>query len=318
MMAFFQLLRLNWNSTSSKKRDDSSDPPEPPDRLPDAQNYDLEVLSRKGDILTDILSAAEGLGLATDTLIAEYGPGQFEVNFHHTDDALDAADTALMFRRLVRHVVDSHGFEATFMAKPYAEHPGNGMHVHASIVDKTGQNIFTAGADETVSDRLKSAVAGVLDSMQDLQAIFAPHLNSYRRFQPMSFAPTTPNWGFDNRSAAVRLPETHGPGARLEHRICGADVNPYLALAAILGGMHHGLKNNLSPPAPLDDPDYQETTILSHDWINAVNRFEQAPIAEETFGKLFRDLYVAIRRNEISELTTVITPIEYSAYLSRL
>lgn len=301
-----------------KKRDDSSDAPEPPDRLPEAQNYDLEVLSRKGDILTDILSAAEDLGLSTDTLIAEYGPGQFEVNFNHTGDVLDAADTALMFRRLVRHVVDSHGYEATFMAKPYADHPGNGMHVHASLVDENGKNVFAAQEDEEVSERLKSAVAGVLSTMHDLQAIFAPHLNSYRRFQPMSFAPTTPDWGFDNRSASVRLPETHGPGARLEHRICGADVNPYLALAAILGGMHHGLKNALIPPAPLDDPAYEAPENLSHDWIYAVDRFEKAAITEEVFGPSFRDLYVAVRRNEIAELTTVISPIEYSAYLSRL
>lgn len=301
-----------------KKRDDAAAPPEPPDRLPEAQNYDLEVLSRKGDILTDILSAADDLGLATDTLIAEYGPGQFEVNFNHSGDILDAADTAVMFRRLVRHVVDSHGYEATFMAKPYAEHPGNGMHVHVSVLDVDGQNIFAAAQDDDASPRLRAAVAGVLNTMHDLQAIFAPHLNSYRRFQPMSFAPTAPEWGYDNRSAAVRLPETHGPAARLEHRICGADVNPYLALAAILGGIHHGLTTNLPLSAPLDDPDHQPAEKLSHDWIYAVDRFEGSDIAQQIFGDDFRDLYVAIRRNEISELTTIIAPIEYSAYLSRL
>ncbi len=301
-----------------RKRDDASAPPEPPARLPQAQNYDLEVLSRKQDILTDILAAAGEQRLATDTLIAEYGPGQFEVNFHHTDDVMDAADTALLFRRLVRAVVDSHGFEATFMAKPYAKHPGSGMHVHVSILDRDGHNIFEAGEEEDTSPRLGNAVAGVLDTMRDLQAIFAPHLNSYRRFQAMSFAPAAPEWGFDNRSAAVRLPETHGPGARLEHRICGADVNPYLALAAILGGIHHGLGSSPRLPAPLDDPAHEPAERLSHDWTYAVDRFAASPVAAGIFGDAFRHLYATVRRNEIAELTAVIAPVEYSAYLSRL
>ncbi|MFV2002760.1 MAG: glutamine synthetase family protein, partial [Paracoccaceae bacterium] len=203
-----------------KKRALSSDPSAPPDRVPLAQNYDQEVLARFRDILADILEAARVQGLATDTLIAEYGPGQFEINFHHTDDIPAPADTALLFRRLVRGVVDKHGLEATFMAKPYARLPGNGMHAHVSVLDGDGGNIFAARRD--VAPALKSAVAGVLASMAELQAIFAPHMNSYRRFQPASFAPCRPDWGFDNRAAAVRLPTTTGVAARLEHRISGA------------------------------------------------------------------------------------------------
>jgi glutamine synthetase len=299
-----------------KQRANASDAPTPPDRLPDAQNYELAVLDRYSDILTDVQAASQVQGLATDTLIAEFGPGQFEINFHHTDNVLDAADTALLFRRLVRGVVAQHGYEATFMAKPYAREPGNGMHVHASVLDRGGANIFAAKAG--VSARLTAAVAGVLDSMRDLQAVFAPHMNSYRRFQPNSFAPARPDWGYDNRAAAVRLPETVGKGARLEHRISGADVNPYLALAAILGGILHGLDTDLQLPAPLDDPACIGADPLAHDWATAVERLANAPIAEAIFGTYYRDIYVAVRRDEIAALTVEISPTEYRYYLGRL
>ncbi len=299
-----------------KFRDDAETAPEPPDGLPDAQNYDLEVLNQSEAILTEILDAARIQGLATDTLIAEYGAGQFEINFHHTDDVLGAADTALLFKRLVIGVVDKHRMEATFMAKPYADQPGNGMHVHASVIDDAGNNIFSA--DEGVSAKLRAAVGGVLDTMRDMQAIFAPHMNSYRRFQPGSFAPCAPNWGLDHRGAAIRLPETAGKGARLEHRISGADVNAYLVVAAILAGILHGLHNDCPVPAPLDDDGASDAEPLTHDWITAVEVFETSDFAAEVFGDHYRHVYSMVRRDEIKELTNIITAVEYRYYLSRL
>ena len=202
------------------------------------------------------------------------------------------------------------------MAKPYAEFPGNGMHVHASIIDKDGTNIFDAGGE--VSATLKAAVGGVLGSMRDLQAIFAPHMNSYRRFQPASFAPSAPDWGFDNRAAALRLPETKGPGARLEHRISGADVNPYLAITAILGGMLAGLDTQCDLPLPLDDPAATPAAPLTDNWSEAVERFAASEIAKTLFGVRYRDLYAEVRRDEISQLTREISQIEYRTYLGRL
>lgn len=300
-----------------KRRAKATDAPLPPARSPDAQNFDLEVLARQQAILQEILSAAQAQGMPSDTLIAEYGAGQFEVNFHHTDDVLAAAETAILFRRLVRAIAAKHGLEATFMAKPYADKPGNGLHVHASVVDDKGNNIFNTDGDE-VALQLQHAVGGVLSTMRDLQAIFAPHLNSYRRFQPNSFAPSAPDWGIDNRGAAIRLPEISGPAARLEHRISGADANPYLVLAAILGGMMHGLETAPPIPLPLDDPKAEPAERLTADWSTAVERFAQSSIASRIFGQHYRDVYVAVRRDEIEQLTTVISPLEYRYYLSRL
>lgn len=299
-----------------QKRTRATDAPKPPERLPPNQNYDLEVLSEFESILTEIQSASAIQGLATDTLIAEYGPGQFEINFHHTDDVQTAADTALLFRRLVRGVVAKHGFEATFMAKPYAHETGNGMHVHASVLDDQGVNIFSAG--NGISKTLSAAVAGVLDTMPELQAIFAPHLNSYRRFQPSSFAPHRPDWGQDHRGAAVRLPEINGKGARLEHRISGADVNPYLVLAAILAGISHGLDTNPPLGLPLDDPKSMPATPLNHDWAAAVDLLDKSDFAKNLLGDDYHRIYVIVRRFEIETLTAEIAPVEYGAYLSRL
>ncbi len=299
-----------------KKRAHASQAPERPDCIPPNQNYDLEVLSEFENLLSEILSASAAQGLATDTLIAEYGPGQFEINFHHTDDILHAADTALLFRRVVRGVTAKHGFEATFMAKPYAHETGNGMHVHASVLNNNGDNIFDA--PDGVSKNLGHAVAGVLDTMPDLQALFAPHLNSYRRFQASSFSPNRPDWGLDHRGAAIRVPETSGKGARLEHRISGADVNPYLVLAAIVGGMVHGLNAKLAPPPPLDDPKATPAIPLNHDWATALTQFENSDFARKLLGEAYHRIYVIIRRYEIETLTAEITPTEYRTYLSRL
>ena len=297
-------------------RETPEEPPSPPPHAPEAQNYELNVLDRTQEILVEIQAACAEQGLATDSLIAEYGPGQYEINFHHTDDALEAADTAVLFRRLVRGVVVGHGMEATFMAKPYAEHPGNGMHVHVSVLGPDG-NIFS-GRDGTVSETLGHAVAGVLATMPDAQAVLAPHLNSFRRFAPGSFSPNRPDWGLDHRGAAVRLPDTEGPAARLEHRIGGADCNPYLAITAILGGILYGLDRKLDLPLPIDDPGAPQPAPLAHDWRAAVNRFAASDFIADIYGERFRHIYATLKYDEIAKLTAEITPVEYRMYLGRL
>ncbi len=301
-----------------RRRERRDEAPQPPRRSPDAQNYDLETLATHESFVRDLRDAATAQALPVDGLLAEFGQGQFEINFHHSEDVLGAADTALFFKRLVRGVAERHGLEATFMAKPYADQPGNGMHVHMSLLDAEGRNLFSAEGAGAVAAPLRHAVAGLIATMGALQAIFAPHLNSYRRFQPKSFAPSTPDWGVDNRAAGVRLPQTHGPAARFEHRIAGADVNPYLAVAAVLGGVLSGLDAQAEPPPPLDDANARPAERLCQEWTVAVERFGRSELAADLFGRAFRDLIVGIRRAEIEELTREITPVEYRYYLSRL
>jgi glutamine synthetase len=300
-------------------RPSSNHAPNPPANSPKAQNYDMELLQHSSGFLDEILSACEAQGLSTDTLVAEYGPGQFEVNFHHSDDTLDTADTALLFRRIVRGVVANHGMEATFMAKPYRDYPGSGMHLHCSIVNEAGENIFTPDTEsEEASPLLKEAVAGVLATMHDAQAVFAPHMNSLRRFGPNSFAPTAPEWGYDHRGAAVRIPEINGAGARLEHRISGADVNPYLATAAILGGMLHGIENKPVLPLPLDSHASAQSKPLTADWSQVIIQFHDSAFAKELLGEKYHHIFTQVKRNELEEISTIISAAEYRYYLSRL
>ncbi|WP_240722518.1 glutamine synthetase family protein [Poseidonocella sp. HB161398] len=294
-------------------RESVDHPPQPPERTPPAQNYDMEVMHRASAWLDEIGDICAAQNIPTDTVTAEYGPGQFEVNFHH-GPALDSGDRAVLFRRAVRGVLGRHGLEGTFMAKPYGDEPGSGMHVHVSVLDSEGRNIFDQPGEP--GPLLSSAVAGTLATMRDLHAIFAPHMNSFRRFGAMSFAPNAPEWGLDHRGVAVRVAESSGVAARLEHRIAGADSNPYMVIAAILGGMLYGIERGLEP-GPMIDEEHEPKEPLTAHWELAVDRFATSEIAAEIFGEAFRDVFVAVKRKEIEELTTIIPPLEYETYLTR-
>ncbi len=294
----------------------AGDAPLPPPGLEGAQVYDLAATTTLEPMLDDILEFCDVQDIPADTLIAEFGPGQFEINFNHIPDAMAAADHAMSFKRLVKAAARKHNLAATFMAKPYGDPPGSGMHVHVSLLDGDGRNIFSA--DEGIAIPLKHAIGGLLGSMRELQAVFAPHANSYRRFQPGSYAPMALTWGMDHRGVALRVPATSGAAARLEHRICGADVNPYLALAAILGGIAHGLGTKAEAGPMLTAGDGSEGERLHHDWTNALDEFEASPCASDIFGAEYVRVYTACRRHEISRLSTMITDAEYKTYLHKL
>ena len=196
-------------------------------------------------------------------IIAEFGPGQFEINFRHTQNVLDAADAAVFFRRLVRGVAENHGKEATFVAKPYVEFPGNGMHVHVSMLMELGRMFLNLLWGYRIP--LSGQSVGLLNTMHQLQAIYAPHLNSYRRFRSNSFAPCSPDWDLDNRNAAIRLPDLNSDSARIEHRISGADVNPYLAISGVLGGILDGIQNKTLPPPAIDSSERAPLNKLTSD-----------------------------------------------------
>jgi len=280
-----------------------------------SQLYDLKEMADFEPVLNDIRNACTQLGIPADTLIAESGPGQFEINFRHEADALKAADYAIIFKRLVWGCARNHGLESTFMAKPYGLESGSGMHVHISLVDADGSNIF-AGTDG-VNANLRHAIAGLTTTMREMQAVFAPNMNSYRRFQPDSFAPVSANWGMDNRAATVRVPQFSGAGARLEHRLCGADVNPYLAIAAILGGILIGLEQSIEPDAPIDTGEATGEP-LHRNWNDAVEEFAVSKAVGYVFGEEYRRIYTACRNHEIVQLSKQVTDIEYQTYLGRI
>ncbi len=284
-------------------------------RLSGSQMYELRVLQEFGPVMTEISACCEAQGVPADTTIAEFGHGQFEVNLLHQANAMLAADHALLLKRTIRGVARRHGFDATFMAKPYGDVPGNGLHVHFSILDEDGRNIFS-GADGRCAELLLFAVGGLLATAPDSQLVFAPHENSYRRFRPDSYAPVTAQWGYDNRNAAIRLPATQGPAARLEHRIAGADANVYLALAAILSGAMRGMERRIQPGEPIEGPvgDTAQSGLTSA-WLDAQGHFRKSEFVRECLGVEFQEAFAAIKDQESTVLGRTITNAEFDAYL---
>lgn len=297
-------------------RESADSPPEPPFGNSDAQLYDLDRMADVEPLLKEIRNACDELDVPADTIIAEFGPGQFEINLTHVNNAVQAADDAILFKRIVLGCAERHGYEATFMAKPYGDQPGSGMHVHVSLLDSEGNNIFSA--DEGMAPALAHAIGGCVATMHDCQAIFAPHANSYRRSQPGGFAPIAANWGYDNRNAGIRVPATEGAGARLEHRVSGSDVNPYLAITAVLGSVLMGLEDQIDPPEPTEGDESNEADALDGYWDNAVNRFARSAYAERIFGADYQRVYAACRRTEIATLAQMVTNVEYETYLNRI
>ncbi|MGE7370031.1 glutamine synthetase family protein [Neorhizobium sp. NPDC001467] len=282
------------------------------------QLYDMRATDALDDYLATMRAYIEAMNLPGDATTAEFGPGQFEINLKHRADALAAADDCLYLKRIAEQAAKRHGLKSTCMAKPYSEHAGSGLHVHASILDAQGRNILDAGDGDPAL--LRSVTAGMLATMREAQLIFAPHANSYRRFQPGSFAPVDIDWGIGHRGTAIRIPETAGPGARIEHRVAGADANPYLLLAAILGGMLLGLDDRLDP-GPMTEPGKDVppgTPRLTHDFLTAVEDFSASAFIRDTFGTRYQKLFGDTKRKEaIAHLRTV-SDFDYRTYLPRL
>ncbi len=264
-------------------------------------------------VLADIFTACERQGVPADTVVRENGPGQYEVNLKHVADALAAADHAFLLKRIVRGVARRHGWDATFMAKPYGHLAGSGMHVHMSVLDRQGRNIM-AEANGAPSDALRHAVGGVLATMPDSMLLMAPHANSYRRLCPGTHAPTNITWGFDNRTASVRV-IVAGEATRLEHRVAGADCNPYLAMAGILAGALHGLGRAIAPPPPIEREERSGHPELPFNWDDALDAFEASPVMADYLGADYQKLFAATKWQEQSEFRRRVTDVEYDAYL---
>ncbi len=281
------------------------------------QLYDMRATAAMEDYLDTVRRYCDAMELPADATTAEFGPGQFEVNLLHRPDALAAADDCVYLKRVVDFAARRHGLKATCMAKPYSDQAGSGLHVHASIIDRDGKNILDAKGGDPV--KLKSITAGMLKTMQEAQLVFAPFANSFRRFQPGSFAPDKIDWGFGNRGTAIRIPDKDGPAARIEHRVAGADANPYLLLAAILGGMLLGLDETLDP-GPVTSPDSapENPEILTHDFLTAVDRFRASPFIADIFGSEYQRIYGDTKRKEAITYLRTVSSFDYQTYLPRI
>ncbi|MCE1237951.1 MAG: glutamine synthetase family protein [Hyphomicrobiales bacterium] len=282
---------------------------------PTPQNmYALADLAEHRAVFSDIWDMGKAQGLPIDTMVSEAAPGQFEVNLKHRADPMGAADDGVMLRRLVTEVARKHGLKATFMAKPFIDVAGNGLHVHVSLLDGLGHNVF---ADPVTGEaKLKHCVGGLIETMNAATLLFVPSWNGYRRMQPGSYAPTTASWGFNNRSVGVRIPASPAEARRLEHRIAGADANPYLVLAAIFAGMLEGLERETNPPPPIVRNAYDEPAQRLPDRMeDAVRLFERSEFIRRAMGVEYRSLYAHLKKAEIAAFRDEITPLERATYL---
>jgi len=291
------------------------------------QLYDARVMDRIEPVLDTIHRWSAELGIPAETSIAEFGPGQFEINLRHRDDVLQAADEAQLFRRIVDRAAFDAGLLASFMAKPYTEHGGSGQHVHLSLSDERGRNVFDAGqapacealGQARLAAPLAHALAGLLDTMPEAQLLFAPHGNSYRRLLPDSFAPHRVDWGLDHRAAAIRLPVTDGRDARLEHRVAGADANSYLVLAALLAGVRRGLERGCVPGAPPLQVGQESTApLLTHDWLLASERFHSSTAMRRLLGERVVEVFGAVKRHEALDVLRRVGSVDWQIWLPRV
>lgn len=277
--------------------------------------YGIDDLDRYEGFLEALNAAAHMQGIPLSATSKEYAPGQFEANLRHQADAAKAADHAVYLKQIVKAAAHAQELEATFMAKPYAERAGTGLHIHLSLLDADGRNVFDDGT-AAGSDVLRHALGGMQALMPESMAFFAPNVNSYRRFQPDTFAPVNRRWGYNNRSAGLRIPVSPGDARRIEHRVAGADANPYLALAAVLAGVHHGLAEKCEPGvAAIGNVSRDPDPALAFALDGALAALAEGAVLKDYFGEDTVALYAETKRIEAKRVREIITPAEYDWYL---
>lgn len=275
------------------------------------QVYGTEPLDRLSPFTEEVYRAAAVQGLPLETLISEYAPGQYELTLHHRGDALSAADDLVGLKRLLKAMAARAGMIACFMAKPFPGLAGSGMHLHVSLADSDGRNRFADPAAGTLAPELTASIAGLLATLPEAMLIFAPHLNSWRRFAVGSYAPTAPTWGINNRSVAVRVPAGSAAGRHLEQRMAGVDANPYLVGAVTLAAMRAGLAAGADPGPASAHYAPDATDILPPDWRDAIVTAGRSAFLKETLGDRLHHVLLALKRAEYRLFAGEVTEMEY-------
>ncbi|MFK7830374.1 MAG: glutamine synthetase family protein [Congregibacter sp.] len=271
-------------------------------------SYSIDAVAEFEDFVEDMYDYADAQKLDVDTLIHENGAAQMEINFRH-GDPLSLADQVFTFKRTVRETAHKYKMYATFMAKPMKEEPGSAMHIHQSILDAAGNNIFIDEAGE-FSPAFMSYIAGLQRFTPELISLYAPNVNSYRRLAPEISAPINLNWGLDNRTTAFRVPNSEADATRVENRFPGADANPYLAIAATLASGLLGMQQKLSPSDPHTGTANEDAVEVARTLEEGLRRLRNTPLVCELFGDRFLQAYAAVKLDEFEEFNRVISSWE--------
>jgi len=280
----------------------------------------MEDLWECDAVLMEIQQNCRLQNIPANTALSEFAPGQFEINLHHISDPVSACDHGAILKRAIKGTAFKHGLGASFMAKPFRDYAGSGLHIHISLYDEKGNNVFadaTSARFPAVSTTMKYAVGGLQKTMAEAMAIFAPNANSYRRLQPASFVPLSSEWGYNHRGVALRIPVCDNNNMRVEHRVAGADANPYLVMAAVLAGIHYGITNKCEPTkmiAERQELEEQKVTLPIR-WEAALECFKNSEILPAYLGAEFCRMYELSRRYECDQFHAQISNLDYEWYL---
>jgi len=276
---------------------------------PGRQSYSIAAVNEFDPLFDDVYAFCEAQDIEIDTLIHEDGPAQMEINLLHGDPQ-NLADQAFLFKRTAREAALRHKMYATFMAKPHAKEPGSAMHIHQSVVDRqTRANIFS-NADGTPSALFFSHIAGLQRYLPAAMSLFAPNVNSYRRIARASLAPINVQWGYDNRTAGLRVPVSDPESRRVENRLGGADANPYIAIASSLACGYLGMVQNLRPSEPISGSAHDLPWDLPRSLDDALKRLMDCQPLVQLLGQPFVAAYTIVKQAEHEVFLQVISSWE--------
>ncbi|MEL6124842.1 MAG: glutamine synthetase family protein [Pseudomonadota bacterium] len=272
------------------------------------QAFSLSAVDEYDRVIELIYDYADAQGMEIDTIIQEAGPAQLEINLIH-GDPIALADQVFLFKRLIREAALRCGLYATFMAKPHSEQAGSAMHIHMSVTDADGNNVFSA-ADGAPTDLHNWFVGGQQTYIPDACALLAPYVNSYRRLVPDMSAPINLDWGEDNRTTGLRSPRAEPAARRVENRVAGADANPYLALAGCLAAGYLGMTRQIAPRTKIADIAYNRDRDLPPSLLDAIQSLSENEDLRDVLGTAFTETFVAVKRAEHDMFMRVISPWE--------
>jgi glutamine synthetase len=281
--------RLGWTETSK-------------------QPYSIDTMNDFDPFINDVYAYCEAQDIKIDTMSQEMGPAQFEINFLH-GNAVELADQVFLFKRTVREVAIKHEMHATFLARPMSDEAGSALHIHQSIVDREGNNIFS-NEDGRPSDLFMHYIGGLQRYMPEALLIFAPYANSYRRFLSYWASPVNLGWAVDNRTVGLRVPDAKSEARRVENRLAGSDVNPYLAIAGTLACGYLGMMEGTQPDEPIEGSAYDLPFSLHRYLYEAIDAFESSNAMRSTLGDKFVTLYTLVKKKECHEFQEIVTPWE--------
>ncbi|MCP5090104.1 MAG: glutamine synthetase [Gammaproteobacteria bacterium] len=289
---------LTKRPESGDEEDDFVDPVEPP--LNDlADPYGIDGIYDLGKFFDQLSDYCRIQNIPVGAVSQELGPAQFEVNFHH-GSAVQLADDVFHFKRTIRRLAIAHGMRVTFLAKPKDDDPGSSMHLHQSVYDKSNENVFSDSSGKA-SKLFDAYLGGLQKYMPNALLLFAPYANSYRRFLNYDSSPVNLEWGIDNRTVGLRVPESDANARRVENRLAGSDVNPYLAIAGTLACGYLGMKQKLSARPVVEGSAYDLPFALHRHFYEALDAFRESDDLREVLGDDFVTMYSNVKELEYRE-----------------